>query len=724
MQHNIKKICVIGSGVMGAGIAATIANTSLPVVMLDIAFNDPAKSGSDSNKNYLTQSALEKLKQQKPAAFAYPNKARFITIGNLEDDLNLIKDCDLVIEVVIEKLEIKQQLYNKIIPYLKDDAIIASNTSTLRLSSLKELLPPELKSRFLITHFFNPPRYMELVELITGDNIPAHLKSTVEDFLYRTLGKTIVHCKDTPGFIANRVGCFLLELVVRTAVKRNLDQSIIDSIFTKLLGLPNTGIFGLYDLIGLDVMKLISSSLLANLPASDMYHEIYAPSPTIDKMLSNGWFGRKAGGGFYKMALIDGKKTKEQINFTNLEYNFGINTKPAETNSLDDLLDSTDQYGQFFQEVITKFYAYLLKLMPAVTDRPEDIDTAIKLGYSWTHGPFELLKKNPALKTYILGSIPNLEAIITSRCNDTKNLTSEDKKDHIFTNESSKCFIYKNMVVFELTTKGGSLNMQVFDSLQKALIFAETTKQNLAICSNAKHFSVGADLKFLASCINNKDFTAIDSFLRLGQKTMQMLKESTVKVISCAHSAALGGGCELLLHSDYIIAHQELNAGLVEVNVDLIPSWGGIKEIFTRAAGDETKLARYIDNILSCYKSSSAYDFADHFDIYNIKIIMNKHLLLEEAAILSQQLEQQEVDGPLLDASELAPCHTSENAAENLSGNQALNYSPLAQELLATFKALAKNKPRLDPHSLFEFERTKFLELCARADILTKIGAI
>lgn len=718
MQHNIKKICVIGSGVMGAGIAAAIANASLPVVMLDIV------TKNDADRNYLTRKALEKLKEQKPAPFAYPNKARFITIGNLDDDLELIKDCDLVIEVVIEKLDIKQQLYDKIIPYLKNDAIIASNTSTLPLASLKSSLPPELKSRFVITHFFNPPRYMELVELVTDDNIAPNLKSNIENFLYRTLGKTVVHCKDTPGFIANRVGCFLLELVVRAAIKRNLDQSIVDSIFTKLLGLPNTGVFGLYDLIGLDVMKLISSSLLANLTTSDMYHEIYEQAPLIDQMLVNGWLGRKTGGGFYKMALIDGKKTKQQINFINLEYSLSINDKLSQINNLDELLNSADQYGQFFQEVITKFYTYLLKLIPAVTDKPQDIDTAIKLGYSWAHGPFELLEKNPALKNYVLGSIPDLDKITANCSKDAKNLTSEREKDNIFSNEASKCFIYKNMVVFELNTKGGSLNMQVFDSLQKALIFAKANEQNLVICSNAKHFSVGADLKFLANCIENKDFTAIEAFLHLGQKTMQMLKESNIKVISCAHGAALGGGCELLLHSDYIIAHQELNAGLVEVGVGLIPSWGGIKEIFTRAAGDETKLARYIDNILSCYKSSSAYDFAAHFDIYNIRVIMNKHLLLEEAAILSQQLEQQEVDDHLLDASELAPYDTSENAAKNLSGNQALNYSPLAQELLATFEALAKSESGLDSSSLLEFERTKFLELCARPAILTKIGSI
>nr|WP_245969044.1 3-hydroxyacyl-CoA dehydrogenase family protein [Candidatus Rickettsia colombianensi] len=301
MQNEIKKVCVIGSGVMGSGIAALIANFSHKVVLLDII----AKDSDDSNK--IVKNAVENLHKQKPPPLSFPDKANFITIGNLEHDLDLIKECDLVIEVIVEKLEIKHQLYNKIIPYIKEDAIIASNTSTLPLKRLKEDLPDNIKSRFVITHFFNPPRYMELLELIIDPTVKPEVIERVSEFLTKTLGKTIVKCNDTPGFIANRVGCFLLELVARKAISQNLDVATIDKIFTSCLGLPSTGIFGLYDLIGHDVMKLISSSLLAALPANDAYHKIYVNTPVLDKMIEKKLIGRKGDGGFYRLSVSNGK---------------------------------------------------------------------------------------------------------------------------------------------------------------------------------------------------------------------------------------------------------------------------------------------------------------------------------------------------------------------------------------------------------------------------------
>ncbi len=469
MQNEIKKVCVIGSGVMGSGIAALIANSSHQVVLLDIA----DKNSDDPNK--IVKNAIENLHKQKPPPLTFPDKAELITIGNLEHNLDLIKECDLVIEVIVEKLEIKHQLYNKIIPYLKKDAIIASNTSTLPLKRLKENLPDDIKSRFVITHFFNPPRYMELLELIIDPIVKSEIIDRVLGFLTKTLGKTIVKCNDTPGFIANRVGCFLLELVARKAIAEKLDFVMIDKIFTSCLGLPSTGIFGLYDLIGHDVMKLISSSLLASLPNNDAYHKIYVNTPSLDKMIEQKLIGRKGGGGFYRLSVTNGKKTKEVINIDNLSY------KPAQKtdisfNNLDELLASNSVYGKFFNEIITEFYLYLASLVPSVTDNIYDIDAAMKLGYSWKYGPFELLtsqtKNSWDLIVKNANSIPpylankEYQKIDKQKFNAHKDILKESKI--VLENDSAKLLDYKENLVFVITTKMNCLNHDVFYLLQES----------------------------------------------------------------------------------------------------------------------------------------------------------------------------------------------------------------------------------------------------------------
>ena len=310
----IKKVCVIGSGVMGSGIAAQVANSRTKVILLDIA------DENSENPSNISASALVRMQSQKPAPLSRPSLAKYITTGNLRDHLNLISECDLIIEVIIERLDVKHALYETLLPYLKDGAIIASNTSTLPLAKLKEKLPQSVQNRFIISHFFNPPRYMELLELVSDVNNDSSVIERAEEFISKKLGKIIIHCNDTPGFIANRIGCFLLECTVRKAIEKGLDPAVIDQIFTKLLGFPSTGIFGLYDLIGHDVMALISKSLVSALDSIDKYNEIYTESGILSVMKSRGLLGRKSGAGFYKVSKDQGKTIKQIFDFKSLEY--------------------------------------------------------------------------------------------------------------------------------------------------------------------------------------------------------------------------------------------------------------------------------------------------------------------------------------------------------------------------------------------------------------------
>ena len=636
MKNKIKKVCVIGAGVMGSGIAALIANSSHQVLLLDIASSDP------SNRNAITQKALDTMPSRHPAVLSHPSKLSYITIGNLEDDLKLITECDLIIEAVIERLDIKHQLYEKIMPYLKKDAIVASNTSTLPLEKLKEKLPHTVKSRFVISHFFNPPRYMELLELVIDDIISPEVIGRISDFLVKDLGKTIVKCHDTPGFIANRVGCYLLELVVRKAIKANLNPVIIDNIFTKMFLFPSTGIFGLYDLIGHDVMKLISNSLVENLPANDDYQKVYLPSPILDKMMQNHLIGRKGLGGFYRMSVINGKKLKEVINLTDLSYS-PIESVSEEFNSINELLSSGSVYGKFFQEITVQFYLYIGNLIPSAADNAYDIDMAMILGYSWKVGPFELLLRNihggfEWLKEQAAAANIPLPEYIDKESYKKLDLSKFhpnglmlETSKILLENNSARLTLYQDRLVFTISTKANCLDENVFNLLLKAIDLAEEREQHLYIASLNNYFSAGADLKLMGNYIQNKDFTKLEEFLKLGQQTMMRLKYSRVNIVSCAAGFALGGGCEILLHSDFIVAGQELNAGLVEVSLGLVPSWGGIKEMFCRGENNKEKLLKGLRNVIEQNKSSSAEYFIEDYNITNSTVKMNKHLILDEA---------------------------------------------------------------------------------------------
>lgn len=699
----IKKICVIGSGVMGSGIAALVANSSHQVVLLDIVSNDPY------DRNAIVKKAIENIQKQHPVPLSHTSKLDFITIGNLEDDLQLISECDLIIEVIIEKIEIKHQLYNKITPYLKDNAIIASNTSTLPLRKLKEQVSDNIKSRFVIAHFFNPPRYMELLELVVDPSVNSEVIDRISRFLTVKLGKTIVKCNDTPGFIANRIGCYLLELVVRKAIKENLNPVIIDKIFTSLLKLPSTGIFGLYDLIGHDVMKLISKSLTSSLSADDHYHKIYTQTPILDQMIEKNLIGRKGDGGFYRMSKIDGVKTKEIINFSNLSYK-AVEDYKVEYNSLNDLLNDNGIYGKFFQDILLEFYLYLTSLIPSVTDNIYDIDKAIRLGYSWKIGPFELLHNLPngfdwLQKQATIRHLPLTEYLINNRYKNidaskfyTNRINLQDTIS-ILNNDAGKLFIYQDRLIFSINSKMNTLSEDVFNLLLEAVDIAEERKQDLYIVPLIDHFSAGADLKFMSHCIENKDFAKLEQFLRLGQKAMMRLKYSKVNIISCALGVALGGGCEILLHSDFIVANQELNAGLVEVSVGLAPSWGGIKEMIYRANGNKDKLVKNLGNIITYNKSSSADYFISDYDITHAQINMNKQLIAFEAFNLKIPKKVQK----LSDRITLPQIILSDEL--DISG-----YNDLQIWLLSKFQDIIAMK-EVSEQELLELERKIFLEI-------------
>ena len=309
IETEIKKVAVIGAGVMGASIAAHVANAGVPVVLLDIVAKDNA------NRSAIAEGAVEKLLKTDPAPFMSRAAAKFVTTGNIEDDLQLIADCDWIIEAVIERLDVKQALYARIEAARKAGSVVSSNTSTIPLGQLVAGLPARFAQDFIITHFFNPPRYMRLLEIVAGEKSNPAAVARVSRFADLMLGKSIVFCKDRPGFIANRLGVFWLQTAVTEAFRAGLDIEEVDAIIGKPMGIPKTGVFGLLDLVGLDLMPHINASLAAALPQDDPFHATNKPLPLIEKLISEGYTGRKGKGGFYRINRDKGK-LKEAIDLS------------------------------------------------------------------------------------------------------------------------------------------------------------------------------------------------------------------------------------------------------------------------------------------------------------------------------------------------------------------------------------------------------------------------
>ncbi len=713
-MKKIDQICVIGSGVMGSGIAALAANAGIKVLLLDIK--------SDDDPNLITKTAITKMLTSKPAPLSHPSRADFITPGNLEDDLDKIRDCGLIIEVIIEKLEVKQDLYKKLLPFLLPTTIVASNTSTLSLKSLKAKLPEWMAKNFMILHFFNPPRYMPLLELVTDKGTSKEAKTTAHDFITHTLGKEIVECKDTPGFIANRIGCFLLELVLRKTIKYELEIEIVDQVFSKYLSFPSTGIFGLYDLIGIDVMRLISSSLLNSLPSDDSFAIMYTPLEQITQMIETKYTGRKGLGGFYRLRVEGGVKSKEVLNLESMEYS-PLKNELLDYGNINHLLASNNNLSKGINEILLEFGHYICTLVPEVSANIYDIDRAMRLGYSWKYGPFELyhrvidngfewINKHTKYNDAAFIKSKQYSYIKNEKFSEDNSILPRVMLEQIMKNDLCLVSELKNdALCFSITSKMNVLNEEVFKCLIETITYAEAKKKKIYIYSDFSHFSVGADLKFILQQIEEKNWARIDSFLDLGQRAMMRMKYAKVPIIAAASGLALGGGCELLLHSHHIIAHEQLSAGLVEVGVGLIPAFGGTKEMVMRGRGSPELLIRNLKNIILQNKSASADYFAKDYMV-DLSINMNRKYLLQEAMDLTLKRKP----AGAAEARVTIPAFDLE---------KSLDFTALDRHSFRIIALLQNISGKsMNEQELLELEREIFLELAQTPEVEQKIRKV
>jgi 3-hydroxyacyl-CoA dehydrogenase len=629
---DIKKVAVIGSGVMGSGIAAQVANAGIPVVLLDIVPPDLEKAGG--NRNAFAEGAVAKMLKADPAPFMHKKNAKLITCGNLDDDLELLKDCDWIIEVVLEKLEIKHATYEKIIAHKKKDAIVSSNTSTIPLKLLSEPFDKEFKSKFMITHFFNPPRYMRLLELVSDDSTDPKAIETIRDICDVQLGKGVVMCKDTPGFVVNRLLVYWMQCALNTALEEEVSIEVADAVMGKPIGVPKTAVFGLIDLVGVDLMPYLSSSLLETLPKDDAYRDISKDYPLVHQMIEAGYNGRKGKGGFYRLNPDAPKGTKEKqalrINpekFEESQYEKAdkpsLESVSAGKKGLKAVVTTDDEGGKYAWKVLSKTLAYAASLVPQIADTIEGVDEAMRLGTNWKFGPFEMIDQlGPKWFAEKLkeDGIPVPELL--EKVGDGTFYKVEDGRLHYFgtdgkyhkveraegvlllrdiklaskpvikTGSASVWDIGDGVLCFEFTGKMNALDDMVFDAYQKTIKLigdGSGDYKALVIHNEGSHFSAGANLGLAMFAANIALWPQIESLVSGGQKTYQDLKHAPFPVVTAPSGMALGGGCEILLHSDHVQAHAETYCGLVEVGVGVLPAWGGCKEMVLRYMEEERK---------------------------------------------------------------------------------------------------------------------------------------
>jgi len=379
---NIKNVVVIGSGTMGSGIAAQLCNANITVTLLDL-------------KTEISEKAKKIIFESRPPLLIDKSKINNIRAGNIEENFDLVKTADWVVEAVVEKIDIKHKLYEKILKTRKKDSIISSNTSTIPLKVLSAKMSEKDKRDFCITHFFNPVRYMGLLEIVSETINDAKKIDFLKNFCEDSLGKGVIICKDTPGFLGNRVGVYAMQVAMTEAIKMKLGIEEADAIFGRPMGIPKTGVFGLYDLIGIDLMADVLKSFLKELPKSDVFHEVAKEIPLITHLIKNGYTGRKGKGGFRRINKKEGKKVIEVIDLKTREYlpSKKIELDIQENISLKDLVSRNDKYGKYAWSVVSKVIIYASSLIPSVTKDYNNIDEAMRLGFSWSRGPFEMLEE-------------------------------------------------------------------------------------------------------------------------------------------------------------------------------------------------------------------------------------------------------------------------------------------------------------------------------------------
>lgn len=692
MKRNINKVAVIGSGIMGSGIACHFANIGVEVLLLDIVpreLNDKEKkkglSLEDKTvRNRIVNEALQASLKSKPSPIYHQKFANRITTGNLEDDIHKVSEVDWIIEVVVERLDIKKQVFDNLEKHRKPGTLITSNTSGIPIKFMNEGRSEDFQKHFCGTHFFNPPRYLRLFEIIPGPKTSPDVLEFLNDYGKKFLGKKSVVAKDTPAFIGNRVGIFSIMSLFHMVKDMDMTIEEVDKLTGPVIGRQKSATFRTVDVVGLDTLVHVANGLYENVP-DDEQHDLFKLPGFINTMMENKWLGSKTGQGFYKKEKKkDGSSEIKSLDLNTLEYRERKSASFATlelTKTIDNVSDrfevlikGKDKAGEFYRKNFSALFAYVSNRIPEISDELYKIDDAMKAGFGWEHGPFqiwdaigvekgiEMMKEqgyepaawvNEMLETgsksfYSVKEgntyyydIPQKEQVKVPGQDAFIILDNIRESKEVFKNSGVVVEdLGDGILNVEFRSKMNSIGGDVLDGINKAIDIAEKDYQGLVVANDGQNFSVGANIGMIFMMAVEQEYDELNMAIKYFQDTMMRMRYSSIPTVAAPHNMTLGGGCELSLHADKVVAHAETYIGLVEFGVGVIPGGGGSKEMTVRAADtfqkDDVELNRLREHFLTigmAKVSTSAYEAFDTNILQKGKdiIVVNKERQLAMA---------------------------------------------------------------------------------------------
>ena len=784
MKRSIKKIAVLGSGVMGSRIACHFAGVGLQVLLLDIAPAAP-EGGTlkPSEKNKIVNDALAAAIKSNPSPVYTKDVIKKITTGNFEDNMKDIASCDWIIEVVVERLDIKQKVFEQVEQFRKPGTLITSNTSGIPINMMAEGRSDDFKKHFCGTHFFNPPRYLRLLEIIPTKYTDPEIVDFLMNYGDLILGKTTVLCKDTPAFIANRIGVFGMMAIMNTMEKMKLTVDEIDALTGPIIGRPKSATFRTGDVVGLDTLVKVAKGVADNCP-NDEAKEYFNIPAWLQKMLDNNWLGDKTGQGFFKKQKAAGGESEIlTLNLQTMEYAARVKPRFASVDAakpIDDLktrlkmlCSSTDKAGEFYKTFHYALFSYISHRIPEISDELYRVDDAMMAGFGWEIGAFEswdvlgiaktvdAMKKagykvatwvdemiasgatsfykvennkrvcfDPASKTYKV--IPGGDAFIVM-----KNFENQT----VWKNAACRTYhLGDDVLGLEWYTKMGSIGGEVLEGIQKTITLAEEKYKGVVIANEGAQFSAGANVGMIFMLAIEQEFDELDMAIRMFQNTMMRARYSSIPVVVAPHGLALGGACELSLHSDKVCAAAETYIGLVELGVGLIPGGGGTKEFALRAADemheDEPETITLKNRFLSIATAKVATSAKEAFDMGVFRkgldeVIMNQGRRIGEAKKSVIELFDsgyvapvQRKDVKVLGRSALGALLAGINGMA-MAGYATEHDSVVAKKLAYVMCGGDLSEPTLVTEQyLLDLEREAFLSLCGEKKTLERIQSV
>ncbi|HOA36787.1 MAG TPA: 3-hydroxyacyl-CoA dehydrogenase NAD-binding domain-containing protein [Flavihumibacter sp.] len=783
MIRTIRKTAVLGSGIMGSRIACLLAGAGIPVLLLDMVPKEAVDSTDKNLRNKLVNDALAAAVKSNPSPLYTPAALKKISTGNFTDNMKEIAGCDWIIEVVVERLDIKKIIFEQVEQFRKPGTLVSSNTSGIPIHLMAEGRSDDFKKHFCGTHFFNPPRYLRLLEVIPTPYTEKWVIDFFMDFGSVQLGKTTVLCKDTPAFIANRIGVFGIMSIFQLVDKLGLSIDEVDALTGPVIGRPKSATFRTADVVGIDTLVKVAKGVADNCP-NDEQRNIFAIPAWLDKMVTNNWLGDKTGQGFFKKSKgTGGEKEILTLHLQTMEYGPRVKSKFATleaTKPVDDLkqrlpmlVNGSDKAGEFYRLFHYGLFSYISHRIPEISDELYRIDDAMMAGFGWEIGAFEswdvlgVEKTVNAMKQAGFSVAPWVDEMLAGGF---KTFYKVEKGKRLYYDVSSKSYksipgseafivmknfedqtVWKNaacrtyhlgddVIGLEWNTKMGTIGGEVLEGIQKSISLAEEKYKGLVIANDSANFSAGANVGMIFMFAIEQEFDELDMAVRQFQQTMMRARYSSIPVVVAPHALTLGGACELSLHSDKVCAAAETYVGLVELGVGLIPGGGGTKEFALRASDeiqeDEPETIPLKNRFFTVATAKVATSAFEAFDIGILRkghdeVVMNQgRRILEAKRSVIEIFDSgyitpvQRTDIKVLGRSGLGTVLTGINGM--VRANYASEYDAfVARKLAYVMCGGDLSEPSLvSEQYLLDLEREAFLQLCGEKKTLERLQSV